>query len=93
MSDSASSSSTGPNPLCEVGRRHPRDKHRMRPVDGFENVWLCSRHSMFATIIDKDSADQIERSDPYTMHDGADGIVMGFGDERQGGMLLYYRAA
>jgi hypothetical protein len=65
----------------------------MRPVDGFENVWECNRHSMFATILDKDTADQLERSDPYTMHDGTDGIVMGFGDERQGGILLYYRAA
>jgi len=96
MSQSASSPTTttnGPNPLCEVGRRHPRDKHRMRPVEGATNVWTCSRHSMFATIIDKETADQLERSDPYTMHDGNDGIVMGFGDERQGGILLYYRAA
>jgi hypothetical protein len=64
----------------------------MRPVEGYDNVWVCNRHSMFATLVGKEAAGQLERSDPYTMHDEGEGIVMGFGDERQGGVLLYYRA-
>lgn len=84
--------SSGPNPPCEVGRRHPRDKHRMRPVEGHEHLWHCSKHSMFAQLVDKDTAATIERGDEYPLPDGASGIVMGFGDERQGGIILYYRA-
>ncbi len=91
MSDTETHTS-GPNPLCEVGRRHPRDKHRMRPVEGYDNVWLCDRHSMFATLMDKDTAEEFERGDEYIMHDGSEGVVVGLGDERQGGILLYYRA-
>ena len=38
-----------PNPLCEVGRTHPRDKHRMKPVEGFTGVWECTKHGIYAT--------------------------------------------
>jgi hypothetical protein len=89
MTDSHAS---GPNPLCEVGRRHPRDKHRMRPVEGHENTWQCSRHGMFATLVDKTTADSFERGDSYPTPDGADGLIVGTGDERPGGIILYYRA-
>jgi hypothetical protein len=90
--ESSSSSSSGPNPLCEVGRRHPRDRHRMRPVEGLEHVWTCARHAMFAQLVDKETADALHRGDDFVMHDGETGRVEGHGDERQGGILLYYRA-
>lgn len=85
--------STGPNPLCEVGRTHPRDRHRMRPVEGYPGVWHCTKHDLFATVVSKDVADEIERGDPYTMHDGSAGIASRTGDERLGGIILYYRSA
>ena len=84
--------SSGPNPFCEVGRTHPRDRHRMRPVEGQAGVWECPRHDLFARVVDKDEAERLERGDPYPMHDGAEGVVVRPGDERQGGVLLYYRA-
>lgn len=65
----------------------------MRPVEGFEHVWVCQRHSIFAQLVDKETADSLERGDVYTMHDGSDGLVVRHGDERQGGIILYYRAA
>ncbi|MGH2561382.1 MAG: hypothetical protein ACRDJH_20140 [Thermomicrobiales bacterium] len=83
---------TGPNPLCEVGRTHPRDRHRMRPVEGHPGVWTCSRHDLFATIVPKEQADEIERGDPFPMHDGGEGSASRTGDERHGGILLYYRS-
>ncbi|HET8523087.1 MAG TPA: hypothetical protein VFL82_07635 [Thermomicrobiales bacterium] len=86
-----SSQTSGPNPLCEVGRTHPRDRHRMRPVEGYPGVWTCARHGLFATIVPKETADDIERGEPFTMHDGSEGIASRTGDERQGGVLLYYR--
>jgi len=89
--DQQPSTTSGPNPLCEVGRRHPRDRHRMRPVGGHEFLWHCSRHSMYAQVIDKETAAGYERGDDYPMPTGGDGIIMGFGDERQGGLILYFR--
>lgn len=83
--------SSGPNPLCEIGRTHPRDKHRMKPVDGQAGVWECPRHDLFAQVVEKEVADGLERGDPYTMHDGRPGVVVRGGDERGGGVLLYYR--
>jgi len=83
--------SSGPNPLCEVGRTHPRDRHRMRPVDGFPGVWECTKHGLYATVLPKDRADEIERGDPFPMHDGGDGIAGRTGDERPGGVIFYYR--
>ena len=37
-------------------------------------------------------AEAVERGDPYTMHDGSQGVVVRQGDERGGGVILYYRA-
>ena len=82
---------SGPNPLCEVGRSHPRDRHRMKPVEGEPGVWACDRHDIFATIVDKERAAALDRSDPFPMHDGREGVVVRHGDERGGGVLLYYR--
>jgi len=84
--------SSGPNPVCEVGMRHPRDRHRMRPVEGYPHVWTCPRHSIFAQLVEKDIADTLERGDEYPMHDGTPGLVVRHGDERQGGVIVYYRA-
>ncbi len=89
--DQQPSTSSGPNPLCEVGRRHPRDRHRMRPVDGHEHLWQCSRHSMYALLVDKEAASAIERGDDHPIPTGSEGVVMGLGDERQGGIILYVR--
>lgn len=82
-----------PNPLCEVGRTHPRDKHRMRPIEGQSGVWECTRHGLFAKVVDKDAAAQLERGDEIEMHDGGKGIIGRTGDERPGGVVLYYRRA
>ena len=84
--------SSGPNPFCEVGRTHPRDRHRMKPVDGHPGVWECPRHELYAQVVAKETADGLERGDPFPLHDGGgDGVVVRQGDERQGGVLLYYR--
>lgn len=83
--------SPGPNPPCEIGRTHPRDKHRMKPVVGQTGVWECPKHDMFASVVAKDVAADLERGDPFPMHDGQPGIVVRAGDERGGGVLLYYR--
>lgn len=86
-----SSQSSGPNPLCEVGKRHPRDRHRMRPVEGYEGVWRCVKHDLYATVLPDETVAGIDRGDPYTMHDGAPGVASRPGDERPGGVILYYR--
>jgi hypothetical protein len=65
----------------------------MRPVDGYDHVWVCQRHSIFARLVDEATASALERGDAYPMHDGGDGLVVRHGDERQGGIILYYRAA
>jgi len=82
-----------PNPLCEIGRTHPRDKHRMRPLDGFAGVWVCAKHGLFATVLPEREAKAIERGDGYPMHDGSDGVAGRTGDDRPGGVVFYYRAA
>ncbi len=84
---------TGPNPLCEVGRRHPRDRHRMRPVEGQEYLWYCSKHTMYAVLADKDDAESVDRGSERELPNGVTGVVMGTGDERQGGVVLYVRAS
>ena len=89
----ASPPTIGPNPLCDVGRTHPRDRHRMRPLDGYEGVWFCPRHEIFAQVVAQETADGLERGDPFTMHNGLAGLVVRHGDDRPGGVLLYYRAA
>lgn len=85
--------SAGPNPLCEVGRNHPRDRHRMRPVAGQIGVWHCGRHGMFARIMPKEEAEAMDRGDTLAMDDGSNGEVVRLGDERPGGMIVYYRPA
>jgi len=82
---------TGPNPFCEIGRTHPRDRHRMKPVEGESGVWECPRHDLFARVVEPGVAGELERGDPFVMHDGRAGVVVRAGDERGGGVLLYYR--
>lgn len=81
----------GPNPLCEVGMRHPRDRHRMRPVDGAEHVWFCPKHDIYAQLVDLEVAKTIRRSDPWTDYAPIHGVVVKLGDERQGGQIVYFR--
>ncbi|MGB3328604.1 MAG: hypothetical protein WBA46_06580 [Thermomicrobiales bacterium] len=83
---------SGPSPYCEIGRNHPRDRHRMKALDGYDLVWSCDRHSLFARLVDSETASSLKRNDEVTMHDDAPGIVTGIGDERGGGTLIYYRA-
>jgi hypothetical protein len=83
---------SGPSPYCEIGRNHPRDRHRMKALDGYDLVWHCDRHSLYAQLIPKDEASAIKRNDEYAMHDGSEGIVTGHGDERGGGTIIYIRA-
>lgn len=63
----------------------------MRPVEGHDHLWYCSRHSMYAQLVDKETAGGYERGDEHLNPAGDTGIVMGFGDERQGGVILYFR--
>ena len=80
-----------PNPLCEIGRTHPRDKHRMKPLDEYPGAWFCAKHDLYATVLPEADADAIERSAAYPMHDGTDGVAGRTGDERPGGIVFYYR--
>lgn len=82
---------TIPNPLCEIGRTHPRDKHRMKPLEGFPGVWFCPKHDLFATVLPEADADEIERGSTYVMHDGTHGVAGRTGDDRPGGIVFYYR--
>lgn len=83
---------SGPNPLCEIGRTHPRDRHRMKPLEGHPGIWVCPRHDIYATIVPQEEADTLERGDAYSLPDGGSGVVVRHGDERGGGIILYYRA-
>lgn len=91
--ESPTTTPSGPNPPCEVGRRHPRDRHRMRPVEGHDHAWYCSRHSMFGLLVDKETVAAVERGDAHPLPGGGEGIVVNVGDERQGGVILYVREA
>jgi hypothetical protein len=64
----------------------------MKPVAGAEQTWFCDRHSMYATLVSKTDAEAFERGDSYPTPDGADGVIVGLGDERPGGVILYFRA-
>ncbi|CAA9560946.1 MAG: hypothetical protein AVDCRST_MAG70-1658 [uncultured Thermomicrobiales bacterium] len=88
---SQDTASAGPNPPCEIGRSHPRDRHRMRPVVGHTGVWECARHGLFARVVPTVEADAVERGDPFPSHDDSPAEVVRQGDERQGGVLMYYR--
>jgi hypothetical protein len=90
MSD-ATPQSSGPNPLCEIGRTHPRDKHRMKPIEGQSGIWECPRHEIFARILPLEEAEALDRGDAFAMHDGREGVVVRLGDERGGGQVVYYR--
>lgn len=82
---------SGPNPVCEVGMKHPRDRHRMRPVEGAGSVWFCNRHSMYAQLVDSEMAGTVSRGDDWRHYEEVDGVVVRQGDERQGGQIVYFR--
>ncbi len=63
----------------------------MRPLPDFPGVWECPRHDLYATIVPQETAAALDRGDPYPMHDGQPGVVVREGDERGGGVILYYR--
>jgi hypothetical protein len=64
----------------------------MRPLADHPGVWECPRHDLYATIVSEGVAATLDRGDPYAMHDGRAGVVVRHGDERGGGVILYYRA-
>jgi len=64
----------------------------MRPLAGFPGVWECPKHELFATVLSKERAEEIERGDPFPMHDGSEGIAGRTGEDRPGGVVFYYRA-
>lgn len=64
----------------------------MKPLVDYSGVWECPRHDLFAQIVPKETADELERGDPFELHSGGEGVVVRHGDERLGGILLYYRA-
>jgi hypothetical protein len=63
----------------------------MKPLTDYPGVWECPRHDLYATIVPPEVAKALERGDAYTMHDGKPGVVVREGDERGGGVFLYYR--
>jgi hypothetical protein len=63
----------------------------MRPVDGADGVWYCSRHGMYAQLVETAIANDAKRGDEWTGPDQQEGVVVGLGDERQGGRILYFR--
>jgi len=65
----------------------------MRPVDGHDHLWYCSKHGMYGVLVDKDEASVAERGSEHELPNGVTGVVMGTGDERQGGVVLYIREA
>lgn len=63
----------------------------MRPVEGADHVWFCSRHSMYAQLVDAETAGSAKRGDDWTHYAEVDGVVVRQGDERQGGQVVYFR--
>ncbi|HET7530829.1 MAG TPA: hypothetical protein VFJ98_07715 [Mycobacteriales bacterium] len=63
----------------------------MRPVEGQDHLWYCRKHGMYAQLVEKDDADSAERGSTRGLPNGVDAVVMGTGDERQGGVILYLR--
>lgn len=63
----------------------------MRPVEGADHVWYCSRHGMYAQLVSPEEAEAAKRGDAWTAFEGVDGVVVGLGDERQGGRIVYFR--
>jgi len=64
----------------------------MKPLEGHPGIWVCPRHDIYATIVPQEEADTLERGDIYPLPDGGSGVVVRHGDERGGGIILYYRA-
>jgi hypothetical protein len=65
----------------------------MRPLEGYPGVWFCAKHDLFATVVPEESLETIERGDSFEMHDGSAGVASRTGDDRPGGVILYYRSA
>lgn len=65
----------------------------MRPVEGQDHLWYCNKHTMYATLVDKDDAERAERGSERELPNGVTGVVMGTGDERPSGIVLYLREA
>ena len=63
----------------------------MRPVEGQDRLWYCSKHGMYGLLVEKDEADAADRGAEQELPNGVTGVVMGTGDERQGGVVLYLR--
>lgn len=63
----------------------------MRPVEGQDHLWFCSKHGMYAQLVDKDEANAADRGSTRALPNGIEAVVMGTGDERQGGIILYLR--
>lgn len=63
----------------------------MRPVEGADHVWFCSRHSMYAQLVDAETAGRVGRGDDWTHYGEVEGVVVRHGDERQGGQVVYFR--
>lgn len=65
----------------------------MRPVEGQDHLWYCSKHGMYGWLVEKAQADAADRGSELELPNGVAGVVMGTGDERQGGIILYVREA
>ena len=63
----------------------------MRPVEGQDHFWYCTKHGMYAQLVEKDEANETDRGSTRALPNGIEGVVMGTGDERQGGIILYLR--
>ena len=46
---------------------------------------------MYAQLVDKDEAKGADRGSSREVPNGVEAVVMGTGDERQGGVILYLR--
>lgn len=71
--------------------RHPRDRHRMRPVEGADHVWMCPKHGIYAQLVETEIATAANRGDDWPHYESIDGLVVRLGDERQGGQIVYFR--
>ena len=63
----------------------------MRPVEGQDHLWYCSKHGMYAQLVEKDEAEGADRGSSRELPNGVTDVVMGTGDERQGGQIVYFR--
>lgn len=63
----------------------------MKPLADHPGIWECPRHDLYATIVPLEVAEGLERGDPYPLPDGKPGVMVRQGDERGGGVLIYFR--